>query len=147
MEVLEYEELSDFFENNFDFEDYSYFYHMTGEKNGDLILENGLLMAENNIYKTAIKINKNDINNIDQFLESGSGKTDFRDEMVLICIEKEEEKFLINSNNSYDDNWVLEDKPSYIIYPENIIGYINLSDKTLKVNDRCDYINHDIRGI
>ena len=147
MERLEREELKNFFENNFDFNDYSYFYHMTSSGTGDMILEEGLLMEEEDIYTTAIKITEKDLENIDSLLESGSGKTDFREEMVLIATLKGEEDFLVKKGYKTSSNWVNSDRPKYVIYPENIIGYIDLEDKYLVINDNCDYINHDGRSI
>lgn len=48
--------MQDLFNELFDFNDYRYFYHITGHGVGESIIENGLLMAEKNTIQQWLKL-------------------------------------------------------------------------------------------
>lgn len=48
--------MQDLFNKLFDFNDYKYFYHITGHGVGESIIENGLLMAEKEYYTKWLKL-------------------------------------------------------------------------------------------
>lgn len=139
MDIIEYDNLKDFFADNFDFENYTYFYHMTNNGVGEQICTEGLLMVERSIYSTAIKIEKEDIEDIDEFLNLGSGEADFRQEMVIICCEKESENSLVKNNFSGNCSWSEEEEANFIVSGNNVIGYISLCDKCFHPNTESIY--------
>lgn len=134
MDFIEYDELKENFSNLFDFEEFDYFYHMTENGVGEIICENGLMMVDKDIYKTLIKVEPEDSYDFDKFLESGSGNTDFRKEMVIIKTPKEELDYLVTDNFSESDDWTCLDDANYLIPPKNISGYIDLEDKCFYEN-------------
>lgn len=142
MDIIEYERLKDFFDDNFDFDNYTYFYHMTRKGDGEKICDDGLLMADRSIYSTAIEIEKADIEDIDEFLNMGSGSADFRREMVIICCEKDSDDLLVR-NNEMGSIWNEDMDADYIVSSNNVVGYIDLTDNTFHSNDESFYAFED----
>lgn len=60
--------MQDLFNKLFDFNDYKYFYHITGHGVGESIIENGLLMAEKEYYTTMVEITPDMITEPEKFL-------------------------------------------------------------------------------
>lgn len=121
----------EFFES-LDFDNKDYFYHITKSGIGEYIFEEGLLMAESKLITTTVKITKEMIKDIDEFINREKGQAenrfDFREEMVIIGCDKEDTENLVDRNYYISKHWEAEEQPKYCIPSEYIIGYINMID-------------------
>ncbi|MBQ7790648.1 MAG: hypothetical protein IJ399_05235 [Bacilli bacterium] len=117
----------------FDFENYDYYYHMTGEGIGDLICEEGLLVDGTNIIgarnikdTTTIEISRDMVEDPDAFEEFVSDEVNnslLRDtsEMVIIGSPKELEKEIVHDYKKSKDEHFFQG----IIHANMIMGYFN----------------------
>ena len=117
----------------FDFENYDYYYHMTGKGIGDLICEEGLLVDGTNILgatnikdTTTIEITPDMVNDPDEFADFIDGEINnnlARDtsEMVIIGSPKEYEKEIVSQLNETINDQYFEG----IINANLVMGYIN----------------------
>ena len=117
----------------FDFENYDYYYHMTGEGIGDLICEEGLLVDGTNILDatnlkdtTTKEITPDMVANHDDFIQFVQGEIQnclLRDtsEMVIIGSPKDFEKEIVSDYEQSKDEHFFQG----IIYPNMIMGYYN----------------------
>lgn len=115
--------------NNLDFENYSYFYHITGGGNGESICNEGLLMEEKELRSTTIEIKSEMIKDVKNFILNERGNNVRKtDEMVIISCPKEEVNYLVKNNNYISSNWENDKTPEYIIPSEYIMGYIDMRE-------------------
>lgn len=117
----------------FDFENYDYYYHMTGKGIGDLICEDGLLVDGTNILDatnlkdtTTKEITPDMVANHDDFIQFVQGEIQnclLRDtsEMVIIGSPKDFEKEIVSDYEQSKDEHFFQG----IIYPNMIMGYYN----------------------
>ena len=116
----------------FDFENRTYYYHITAKEAGDLINEEGLAMADSHIWSTMIEIKPELIEDIDFFLanehDMGLRKTEI---MVIIATNKGDEEYLVIKNkNGKSFSWNEESADDYYVSEKNILGYIDLTDES-----------------
>ena len=117
----------------FDFENYDYYYHITGEGIGDLICEEGLLVDGTNIIDTknlkdttTIEITPDMVSDSDdfkEFVEDEISNSLLRDtsEMVIIGSPREvRKKIVVDYNQSKDEHFY-----QGIIHANMIMGYFN----------------------
>lgn len=117
----------------FDFENYDYYYHMTGKGIGNLICEEGLLVDGTNILgatnikdTTTIEITPEMVEDVDDFIDFVQEEVNnslLRDtsEMVIIGSPKEIDKEIVSDyDKRKDDNYY-----QGIIHANMIMGYIN----------------------
>lgn len=134
----------------FDFDNYHYFYHITGHGIGDLIFEEGLLvdgtnfLGTNNLKDTTtIEITPDMISDSDefrQFVQNEINNILFRDtsEMIIIGSPKESNKEIVaDYGQSKDENFY-----QGIIYPNMIMGYYN-QDLEFIANERYAHGNDE----
>lgn len=117
----------------FDFENYDYYYHMTGEGIGDLICEEGLLVDGTNILEatnlkdtTTKELSPEMVKNVDRFIEFVRDEVDnslLRDtsEMVIIGSPKDFEKEIVTDYEQSKDEHFYQG----IIHANMIMGYYN----------------------
>jgi len=138
-----------------DYDDIDFFYHETCKGNGKKIMNNGLMIDGNNIIgtddillTTATPLPKDLIGNVDEFKEfltsekSGISTRPIRDvsEFVIICKPKYNITFHNNPyiveayNNYYDENYY-----EGIVYPQYILGAIDLETLLFTPNKNCTY--------
>ena len=114
----------------FDFENRTYYYHITAKEAGDLINDEGLAMADNHIWSTMIEIKPEMLNDIHSFFENehdiGLRKTEI---MVIIAVNKNDENYLVIKNkNGKPFSWNEESSNDYYVPEKNILGYVDLTD-------------------
>lgn len=123
---------------NLDLEEMDYYYHITSKGFGMDIIANGLYMEENDLRSTTIKLPKDFLNDPETYCkreyQNGHIK---RQEMVLIGCYKDEEGNLIEKSDI--PKFVGEQKLSYLIRSENIIGYIDLETLNVIYNPEYAY--------
>lgn len=113
--------------DNLNFEEYDYFYHITGSGIGEHICNDGLLMVEKRLGSTTIEITPAMINDVQSFiLNERCNSIRKTDEMVIISCPKDERNFLVQKNNYINGEWVNDNFPEYIIPSEYIMGYIDM---------------------
>ena len=122
--------------NSLDFENNSYFYHITGKGFGNDIINDGLYLENDDIRSTTIRIPQEMIDNPEDYCkkEYNNGIIK-RQEMVLIGCDKDEEDYLITNA----DTWIGSDKFKYVIPNDYILGYIDLEDLTVTYNEYYKY--------
>lgn len=117
----------------FDFENYDYFYHMTGEGIGDIICEEGLLVDGTNLLDatnlkdtTTFEITPDMVKNPNDFVLFVQGEISnslLRDtsEMVIIGSPKDNDKEIVSDYEQSKDEHFYQG----IIYANMIMGYVN----------------------
>lgn len=117
----------------FDFENFDYYYHMTGDGIGDLICEEGLLVDGTNIIgaknikdTTTKEITPDMVANHDDFIQFVQGEIQnclLRDtsEMVIIGSPKDFEKEIVSDYEQSKDEHFFQG----IIHANMIMGYYN----------------------
>ena len=133
--------------NNLDFDEYHYFYHQTDRGNGQSIIEEGLLVdgtnildVDNILFTTAIELKPNDVESMEAFLDflaDHQFETDLRNtlEMVIMVAPKEYNKDIVEPLNEFINGNYYKG----IIRQEHILGYIDLPNQTLTVNEECPF--------
>lgn len=135
-----FNELHDFLDDTFNevinFNDYRYFYHITGHGIGQKIIENGLLMAEKEYYTTMIEITPDMISDPQKFLqdEKGFGQMQ-RDEMVIVRIPKSKGyDFTVSLGKGNLEIFESQDD-IYIVPNDYILGYFDLETEEFTFNE------------
>ena len=124
------EDLNEVFCDHFNFDDYSYYYHITTKDAADEIIDEGLEMADKYLYSTTIPLTEDMISEPSSFLKNEKG-FEFREAMVIIGKPNDEDNIIeINSNS--------EKHLKYKISKEYIMGYFDLDDLCFK--DNPEYI-------
>ena len=128
--------MQDLFNELFDFNDYRYFYHITGHGVGESIIENGLLMAEKEYYTTMVEITPDMITDPEKFLtdEKGFGAME-RDEMVLIRVPKSMGYDFITPLSKGSNDIFEDDKYASFVPSDFILGYFDLDTLDFTPND------------
>lgn len=127
--------MEELFNELFNFDEYRYFYHVTGHGVSDKVMEEGLLMAEKEYYTTMIEITPDMINDPETFLkdEKGFGVMQ-RDEMVIIRVPKSLGYNFVESLESKND--LFEDDNNASFVPSDyIFGYFDLDNFGFTYND------------
>lgn len=131
----------------FDFESFDYFYHETEEGNGERIMEEGLLVDGTNIidtnnilFTTTVPITPDMVESSQAFIDyinSEVGSNTLRDvsEMVIICTEKGNARHLVDEFNQTINEHFYEG----IIYPNYIMGYIDMHDMEFHPNEKYEF--------
>ena len=122
------------FINSLDFDDYDYFYHVTGNGKAESIMEEGLLVngtnildTDNILFTTAAPIYPEDVIDentfIKELLDGELSNSKFRDtnEMVIIGAPKEHEQDIVNEYLDYIDGEFYEG----VVDSSYIMGYFN----------------------
>lgn len=138
------EEFNDRFNELTNLEDIIYYYHITNE-NVENILENGLYMVEDKIYTTAIEIDNDFKSNPLEYAEkeiTHSHAHSYREnaKIVIIGIDKDNKSNLIQDYVENNIDWSNDNKANYYIPSNYIIGYIDVINKDIIVNDNYEYI-------
>ena len=128
--------MQDLFNKLFDFNDYKYFYHITGHGVGESIIENGLLMAEKEYYTTMVEITPDMITEPEKFLtdEKGFGAME-RDEMVLIRVPKSMGYDFITPLSKGATDIFEDDKDASFVPSDFVLGYFDLDTLDFTPND------------
>lgn len=135
------EELKELIES-LDFEEFDYYYHITGKGFGDNTIQEGLYLEEPDLKTTMIKLPIEMIEDpIGYCTNEYSNGHIKRQEMVLIGCEKGEENNIIN--NADIPKWMGDQKLNYLVRSENILGYIDL--ETLDIVYNPEYIDFNYR--
>lgn len=127
--------MEELFNELFNFDEYRYFYHVTGHGVSDKVMEEGLLMAEKEYYTTMIEITPDMIGDPETFLkdEKGFGVMQ-RDEMVIIRVPKSLGYNFVESLESKND--LFEDDNNASFVPSDyILGYFDLDNFGFTYND------------
>ena len=120
--------------------DMAYFYHITGHGVGNIILEKGLMLSENRLTSTTVRITPDMIENPTEFIESEHGQNIRKtDEMVLLGCPEESISQMIEVNNESRDSWNEDDAAEYIISSRYVIGYIDMDTFDIVYNDYYEY--------
>lgn len=129
------DDLTELFEN-LDLENMSYFYHITGKGNGNKIIDEGLLLKEQNLLSTSIRISDFMIQNPIEYCK-GEYQTliSKREEMVIIGCYQDEEESIVEPT----DNWRGSEQYNYIISNKNILCYIDLETLDVIYNQEYGY--------
>lgn len=115
--------MQDLFNELFDFNDYRYFYHITGHGVGESIIENGLLMAEKEYYTTMVEITPDMITDME------------RDEMVLIRVPKSMGYDFITPLSKGTTDIFEDDKDASFVPSDLVLGYFDLDTLDFNPND------------
>ncbi len=127
----------------FNFKDYSYFYHITGDGVGDMICEEGLLVdgtnildVDNIIFTTAIEITPDMIDELEDILDEELHEDSFRgtSEMVILGCDKSNVSDIVYLEEQEKDGKKYEG----IVFPNHVMGYFNI-DKEFTPNELFDY--------
>lgn len=130
-----------------DFDKNIYFYHQTNLGNGESIIENGLrvkgeniLDVDNILYTTAIELRSTDVEDLTEFLdfiEEANFSTPFRNtlEMVILVSPKEYGDEIVDHYGELINGEYYEG----LVQPENILAYINVLTKEVRINEECSY--------
>lgn len=124
----------------FDFKHRRYFYHITENGVGEIMCEEGLLMADSHIYSTMIEITPSLLKNGTQFINDEFNDSRHNQlDMVIIAVDKGQEKWLIQDNKHGNLSWNSDDGADYYVSPDYILGYIDLSspDYQFTSNPNC----------
>ena len=115
--------MQDLFNELFDFNDYRYFYHITGHGVGESIIENGLLMTEKEYYTTMVEITPDMITDME------------RDEMVLIRVPKSMGYDFITPLSKGTTDIFEDDKDASFVPSDLVLGYFDLDTLDFNPND------------
>ena len=117
------ESVIEFF-NDFDFDNMAYFYHITGSGIGEEICENGLLMENKDLISTTIRIKKDMLIDIDNFIINEHGNN-IREtnEMVIIGCPIEDINHIVEKN-------------------EYIMGYIDMTEDEYYITKNPNYFEN-----
>lgn len=128
--------MENLFNELFNFNDYRYFYHITGHGVGETIMENGLLMAEKEYYTTMVEITPDMINNPEKFLkdEKGFGVME-RDEMVVIRVPKSMGYNFITPLGKGATDIFEDDQDASFVPSDYVLGYFDLDTLDFTQND------------
>lgn len=132
------EELKRIFKVKFNFEEYRYFYHITGKGVGIEIMEFGLGMSDPNYYSTMIEITEDDLKDPVSFLTREYKKGLMpREEMVIIGVPLELGDNFIRENEEEIPDWNSSDEAKYMVPNDLVMGYFDL--ETLDFLDNYNY--------
>ncbi len=136
------ESVIEFF-NDFDFDNMAYFYHITGSGIGEEICENGLLMENKDLISTTIRIKKDMLIDIDNFIINEHGNN-IREtnEMVIIGCPIEDINHIVEKNEYISVKWSNEFPPKYIIPSEYIMGYIDMTEDEYYITKNPNYFEN-----
>lgn len=130
-----------------DFDKNIYFYHQTNLGNSESIIENGLrvkgeniLDVKNILYTTAIELKSSDVKDLTEFLdfiEEANFSTPFRNtlEMIILVSPKEYGDDIVEKYGELINGEYYEG----IVQTDNILAYINVLTKEVKINEECSY--------
>ena len=102
----------------FNFKDYSYFYHITGDGIEDIVCEEGLLADGTNILDE--ELHEDSFRGTSEMVILGCNKSNVSDIVYLEEQEKDGKKY------------------ERIVFPNHIMGYFNI-DKEFTPNELFDY--------
>ena len=130
----------------FDFDNFDYFYHETSKTNAQAIIQQGLLVDGTNIidtnnilFTTASPITKDMVTssqNFIDYIQSEASPNNIRDvsAMVILAADKECEGQIVDEfGQTVDGNYY-----QGIIYPEQIVGYIDMCDLEFYPNENYE---------
>ncbi len=135
------EELNNLIES-LNLDELDYYYHITGSGFGADIIENGLYLEEPDLKTTTIKLPEELLNDPEEYcLSEYNNSIVKRNEMVIIGCDRGEGNEIIFKAD--EPKWVGDQKLTYFIRPENILGYIDL--ETLDVVYNSEYMDFGYR--
>lgn len=127
-----------------DYENNYYFYHETDNGYGENICEEGLYLSGNNIlgvknllYTTTAPLSEDITSNETEFIDFLSREKQTNGlrkvtEMVILGIPKDDIDFAVDRlDNGYQPDSVT----NYIIRPQYVLGYIDLENEDLIINE------------
>ena len=125
-----------------DFEEFDYYYHITGRGFGNDAINEGLYLEEPDLKTTMIKLPKEMIEDpIEYCANEYSDGLVKRQEMVIIGCEKDLGNSIIEESDI--PKWIGDQKLNYLVRSENILGYIDL--ETLNITYNPEYIDFNYR--
>ena len=133
-----YQEFIEKFKNSVSLDGVTYYYHVT-DINPKRILEEGLFMMDDKIYKTAIQIPKEFIDDPITYCEGEKGNFYRKNpSIVIIGIDNDNIDDLVREIEYYPSEWMNDEMPNFYISPKYILGYINTNDYEYVLNGEYD---------
>lgn len=123
-----------------------FFYHFTSSEASD-ILEKGLIVASKRWEESLLEFSNDEINNIESVLEDNkSTMIKQNNYMIIVGVPNERVNDFITSLNDdfYDNNWEGVGNPDYIIDSNYIVGYIDLNNLELYINEYSDMLSDNL---
>lgn len=116
----------------------SYFYHITESDMDNIIFNEGLAMAEKELYTTMIPIDEEIKSDPIEFVigESNRGINSTSGSIILIGILTEDLQYAVRTNKSSTVKWTEENNPEYILDSEYIIASIDIESFSINLNER-----------
>jgi len=137
-------DLQNEFNNLISLEDTRYFYHFTGV-DPEKILENGLIVGSVNWQDSFLEFIDEEKNNIDEVIDSNiNNRLHDYHYMIIVGVDHERVKSFIKPLNEYYADWEGIGAPDYVIDPEYIIGYIDLDNRELVINENSNYLSDSV---
>jgi len=119
-------------------EDAIYYAHFM-RKNGSIIMENGLLVANPNWYESFYRLTSEEINNIDEFIDDKITKyTDYQTVIIAVSypdeITKDNDPLIRKLEDfeeilKYNSNFEGVGAPDYIVDSYKMVGYIDILNR------------------
>ena len=126
---MELDELSEVLESLKNEEELSLFFHLTSRDNGNSINENGLYMENEILSSSTIELDNSFFEDPEHYVDYELGNPQTREKEIMVFIE---------CYQGEENSLIKESDDQYLIYPENIIGYLDLDSKFFNINNNCE---------
>lgn len=123
-----------------------YFYHFT-PVDANKILEEGLIVSSKNWEESFLEFTKEELENIDSVInDNRNTKIKKNNFMIIVAVQKENvNKFISTLDyNYYVEEWEGIGNPDYIVDNNYIVGYIDLNELELYINEYSDMLSNAI---
>lgn len=110
--------------------------HFT-DASGEDIITQGLYVASDKWYKSFLKLEKSELEDIFTFIANYGKSYGRSNTMIVLAVFKDLDTPFIRKNNTTDavySNWVYDGLPEYIVDSEFIFGYVDLNEMKLIIN-------------
>ncbi len=112
--------------------------HFTNSR-GEDILEDGLHVANREWYKSFLKLDDQEKENICTFIQDNGNHYGRNKVMIIVAVFDDLEDSFIRKCQVDDEtysNWAYDGLPEYIVDKEFIFGYVDIDTMKLVVNNR-----------
>ncbi len=123
-----------------------YFYHFTSA-DGDKILNEGLFVASFLWQQSFLEFTLDELLNIENVInDNKSNKIKINNTMIIAGVYEDDINNFIRkaSNDEICPDFEGVDTPDYIVDPNYIIGYIDLNNLELKVNEYASVLSDNL---
>ena len=128
---MELDELAETLESLKNEEELNLFFHLTSRDNGNSINENGLYMENKKLTSSTIELDDSFFEDSNHYVDYELGNPQTREKEIMVFIE---------CHQGEEDRLVKESDGQYLIYPENIIGYLDLEGQKDRIEEIMNYI-------